>query len=207
MMQNIGNILIGIMVVIAVIFVLNLLNKAAEYLEAKALEAGREDLAALIGMANSAITQAVAYVNQTYVDSLKAAGKFDKEAQVAAFNKAVTAAEQMLTTDVKDAIIEIYGDLSKYLETKIEETCRALKTEAKKPEAEKDADAAVKAASVAATVATTAIKQLSAEAQASAPTKTDESADCCVVCGEIVPEGTQVCKSCQDKARPATIQE
>ena len=116
-------------------------------------------------MANSAITQAVAYVNQTYVDSLKAAGKFDKEAQVAAFNKAVTAAEQMLTTDVKDAIIEIYGDLSKYLETKIEETCRNLKTEPKKLETEKDADTAAKAASVAATVATTAIQQLAAEAQ------------------------------------------
>jgi len=165
MIQNIGNILIGIAVVIAAIFALNLLNKAAEYLEAKALEAGREDLAALIRMANSAITQAVAYVNQTYVDSLKAAGKFDKEAQVAAFNKAVIAAEQMLTTDVKNAIIEMYGDLSKYLETKIEETCRNLKTEPKKLETEKDADTAVKAASVAATVATTAIQQLAAETQ------------------------------------------
>jgi hypothetical protein len=126
-MQTAINILTTIVVLIIVIFVLNLLNKAAEYLEKKAAAAGNSNLASLISMADSAITQAVEYVNQTYVDALKAAGNFDKEAQVAAYNKAVATAMEMITDTGQAAIINVFGNLSEYLQTKIESTVRELK--------------------------------------------------------------------------------
>jgi N-methylhydantoinase B/oxoprolinase/acetone carboxylase alpha subunit len=126
-MQTAINILTTIVVLIIVIFVLNLLNKAAEYLEKKATAAGNSNLASLISMADSAITQAVEYVNQTYVDALKAAGNFDKEAQVAAYNKAVSAAMDLITEDGAQAITEIFGNIQEYLNTKIEATVRELK--------------------------------------------------------------------------------
>ena len=128
-METVTNILITIAVLIVVLFLLNFINKAAEYLEAKALEAGNKDLANLIEIANSAITQAVSFINQTYVDSLKASGKFTKEAQEEAFRKAYDKAVTLITEDAVGAIEDVYGNFSEYLTTKIEETVRSAKKE------------------------------------------------------------------------------
>ena len=75
-----------------------------------------------------AVLQAVTYVSQTYVDSLKKQGKFDAEAQKIAFNTAKDIALQLLTEDAKNLITDLYGDLTVWLDTKIEQTVKEQKT-------------------------------------------------------------------------------
>lgn len=78
--------------------------------------------------ATDAVLQAVTYTAQTYVDSLKKQGKFDAEAQKIAFNTAKNIALQLLTTEAKQMIEDLYGDLMLWLETKIEQTVKEQKT-------------------------------------------------------------------------------
>ena len=75
-----------------------------------------------------AVLQAVTYVSQTYVDSLKKQGKFDAAAQKIAFNTAKDIALQLLTEDAKNLITDLYGDLTVWLDTKIEQTVKEQKT-------------------------------------------------------------------------------
>lgn len=72
--------------------------------------------------ATDAVLQAVTYTAQTYVDSLKKQGKFDKEAQAQAFNTAKDVALKLLTEEAKRMITDLYGDLTVWLDTKIEQT-------------------------------------------------------------------------------------
>ena len=79
-----------------------------------------------IGMASDAVSQAVAFVAQTYVDALKADDAFTKPRQLEAFTMAKDKALQILGDTAIDALNEIYGDLDLWLTTKIEQECRAL---------------------------------------------------------------------------------
>ena len=79
-----------------------------------------ETLKGYIAFAEEAISKAVVSVNQTYVDSLQASGKFDKEAQKEAKDKAVTIAKKLITEDAKTAISMIYGDFDSYLDATME---------------------------------------------------------------------------------------
>ena len=74
------------------------------------------------------VLQAVTYVSQTYVDSLKKQGRFDAEAQKIAFTTAKEVALQLLTEDAKKMIGYLYGDLMVWLDTKIEQTVKEQKT-------------------------------------------------------------------------------
>ena len=78
--------------------------------------------------ATDAVLQAVTYTAQTYVDTLKKQGKFDKEAQQKAFNTAKDIALKLLTDEAKQMIEDLYGDLMLWLETKIEQTVKEQKT-------------------------------------------------------------------------------
>ena len=49
--------------------------------------------------AANAVFNAVQYVNQTYVDALKEADKFDENAQCVAYNRALAAAKKALTQE------------------------------------------------------------------------------------------------------------
>lgn len=112
-----------------------------------------------IDMACEAVAQAVTYTAQTFVDDLKAEGKFTKEKQLEAFEKAKNKTLEILSDTAVEALGQIYKDFNTWLETKIEQAVR----ETKKP----DSEAAVTAAaSVAATIATTTVQQLAAEAPA-----------------------------------------
>lgn len=75
-----------------------------------------------------AVLQAVTYTAQTYVDSLKKQGKFDADAQKVAFTKAKEIALQLLTEDAKQMIADLYGDVTVWLDTKIEQTVKEQKT-------------------------------------------------------------------------------
>lgn len=66
------------------------------------------------------VTRCVLATNQTYVESLKAQGKFDAEAQKEAFKRTYDAVLALLSEDAKQFIIEITGDLQTYLTELIE---------------------------------------------------------------------------------------
>lgn len=73
-----------------------------------------------IAMATETISSCVIATNQTYVEALKKAGTFDIEAQEKAFEMTYNAVLDILTDEAKDYLIEVYGDLTSYLTTKIE---------------------------------------------------------------------------------------
>lgn len=66
------------------------------------------------------VISCVIATNQTYVDALKEQGKFDAEAQKAAFQKTYDAVMQILTEDAVKYLNEALGDLDKYVNTMIE---------------------------------------------------------------------------------------
>lgn len=121
-----------------------------------------------------AISNAVSATSQTYVDALKQAGTFTKEAQAEAAKKALEACIASISPAAREFIEQLYGDISEYLSAKIEAEVRKQKLEAPAtvalPVLESTADttaiAASTAAATAATIAQTAISQLSAEAPA-----------------------------------------
>ena len=132
-------------------------------------ELDNETAAKYMNMAADAVAQAVTYTAQTFTDALKAEGKFTKEKQIEAFNKAKDKTLEILGDAAVNALGEIYGDFDAWVETKIEQVCREIKT----PEADKTA--AATAASVATTIAATAVQQIAAEAvSAAAPETTAE---------------------------------
>ncbi|MGN0489314.1 MAG: hypothetical protein ACI4HO_08645 [Ruminococcus sp.] len=76
---------------------------------------------------SQAITTAVAYTAQTYVDELKGENMFDadqqKEALISARNKAL----QLISADAQDFIAKAYGDINNYITTGIEAEIRNQK--------------------------------------------------------------------------------
>ena len=80
--------------------------------------------------AAEAIAAAVAATNQTYVDSLKSAGKFDADAQREAAQKALEACLTSISPAAQSFIEAAYGDIREYLKTRIEAEVRKQKSEA-----------------------------------------------------------------------------
>lgn len=79
--------------------------------------------------ATEAIAAAVAATNQTFVDALKNAGKFDKEAQREAAQKALEACLMSISPAAQKFIEAAYGDIREYLTTRIEAEVRKQKNE------------------------------------------------------------------------------
>ena len=73
-----------------------------------------------IERAGDIIIKAANTTTQTYVEALKKAGTFDVEAQKTAFNMTMTSVLTLLNDETKQAIIDTYGDLEKWLTTEIE---------------------------------------------------------------------------------------
>ena len=95
-----------------------------KYVNAKSNEISNKvdsELAAkYITMLTTTITDCVIATNQTYVNTLKAEGRFDKEAQQKAFTMTYNAVMDILTEDAKEYLATVYGDLSLYLIKRIE---------------------------------------------------------------------------------------
>lgn len=68
----------------------------------------------------STISECVIATNQTYVNELKALGKFDLEAQEIAFNKTYDNTMKILSEEAKEYLSQIYGDLELYIKQVIE---------------------------------------------------------------------------------------
>jgi hypothetical protein len=108
-----------------------LVTYLVKYLKAKAEQTttkiDNELIRTYLQDATDAVLQAVAYTAQTYVDTLKKQGKFDEEAQKIAFNTAKDIALKLLTEEAKQMITDLYGDLTVWLDTKIEQTVKEQK--------------------------------------------------------------------------------
>lgn len=76
------------------------------------------------------VNTCVVATNQTYVDALKAEGKFDAEAQKIAFEKTYNAVLAILSDEAKTYITSAFGDLEQYLIKLIEESVKDNKASA-----------------------------------------------------------------------------
>lgn len=86
-----------------------------------------ENISKIIENAFSDVMDAVLYINQIYVDALKSNGKFDKDAQKNAFNRAYTEALNMISDESKKVIEQTYGSFDKWLKLKIETSVNMAK--------------------------------------------------------------------------------
>lgn len=73
-----------------------------------------------ITMLNETIQSTVIATNQTYVESLKAQGKFDAEAQKVAFQMTYDAIMKTLGGEAQKYLSEAVGDLNTYIKNAIE---------------------------------------------------------------------------------------
>lgn len=74
-----------------------------------------------------AVSTAVTYTSQTYVDALKKSGEFTKENQEWALKVAIAKAKTLLTEEAIKYLEGAYGSLERYLEGRIEAEVRNQK--------------------------------------------------------------------------------
>lgn len=79
-----------------------------------------ETAAKYITMLGETVTNCVVTTSQTYVESLKKQGKFDKEAQKIAFEMSYNAVLTVLSDEAKTYLSTIYGDLNACIKQLIE---------------------------------------------------------------------------------------
>lgn len=91
------------------------------------LKSKSETTAKYIRMAQETVTACVIATNQTFVNVLKEQGKFDKAAQVEAFERTKAAVLAILTADAIAYLQEAVGDLDTYLTSLIESQVNAHK--------------------------------------------------------------------------------
>ena len=113
-------------------------------------ELDNETASKYMDMACDAVIQAVTYTAQTFVDTLKAEDAFTKEKQLEAFNMAKEKVLDILGETAVNALEAIYGDLDTWINTKIEQVCREIKTT--------DKEAAEAVISAAATIADASVQ-------------------------------------------------
>lgn len=80
-----------------------------------------------LATATQIVTSATRAVFQTYVESLKAEGKFDAHSQLVALERAKDIALNQMKDDVKEYITNNYGSLDSWLTIQIEATINLLK--------------------------------------------------------------------------------
>ena len=100
------------------------IQASAKYLAAKV---ENETTKKYLADVADAVSTAVTYTSQTYVDRLKASNEFSKENQEEALQKAVEQAEKLLTAEARDFLEKAYGDLNAYLISRIEAEVRKQK--------------------------------------------------------------------------------
>ena len=116
-----------VLAVVGLPLVAHLVATISALLRSKASEIKDRHMRELVERAIKAVEQAVLYVMQTYVDSLKKTGRFDREAQYDALAKAKEKAHALISDDMVKAIEEGYGAFDTWLDTRIEQTVRETK--------------------------------------------------------------------------------
>ena len=105
---------------------------AVNFIRAKTSELKTNNSNELLGkyvtMLSDTVCDCVIATNQTYVEALKNKNAFDEEAQKTAFEKTYNAVISILSTEAKDYLTNIYGDLSVYIMNMIEAEVNRSKT-------------------------------------------------------------------------------
>jgi hypothetical protein len=83
-------------------------------------------------LATEIVINAVRSVFQTYVESLKAEGKFDEASQILALKKAKDIALSQMSSEVRKFIEDNYGDINYWLNIQIEASINCLKSKSVK---------------------------------------------------------------------------
>ena len=117
--------IISVIVTAIIIPVITLVGgKLVSWLNAKI---NNEKANAMLTAATNAVVNAVRSVLQTYVDTLKANGKFDESSQKIALIKAKKLALESMNEEVQKYIGATYGDIDTWITTMIEATLNAIK--------------------------------------------------------------------------------
>ena len=117
--------IISVIVTAVIIPVITLVGgKLVSWLNAKI---NNEKANAMLTAATNAVVNAVRSVLQTYVDTLKANGKFDESSQKIALIKAKKLALESMNEEVQKYIGTIYGNIDTWITTMIEATLNAIK--------------------------------------------------------------------------------
>lgn len=104
-----------------------LVTALREWVKSKSADMENKTAEKYLNSITEVIFQAVVSTTQTYVDTLKAQGKFDEEAHKVAFDKTKATVLFLLTQEAEDFIAETYGDLDLWLDTKIEQIVNETK--------------------------------------------------------------------------------
>lgn len=105
-------------------YVIKLIKTKAEQIGA---QTDSLELKSLLEQVADAVSTAVTYTSQTFVDSLKKNGLFDTEAQKQALQMSLDKATALLSAVAKEALEDVYGDLNDYLTSRIEAEVRNQK--------------------------------------------------------------------------------
>jgi hypothetical protein len=116
-LEQVFNLIVYPVISIAGIYLTYLISTKIQELKQKT---SNEMADKYLDMLDVTISDAVLATTQTYVDSLKKQGKFDAEAQKAAFKLTYDAVMKVLTEDAVKYLTIIVGDLETYVVNKIE---------------------------------------------------------------------------------------
>ena len=92
-------------------FLIRFLNQKSGQIAA---ETDSVELKNLLEQVTDAVTTAVTYTSQTFVDALKKDGLFDADAQKEALQKSLDKAVSLLSETAQSTLEEIYGNLNDY---------------------------------------------------------------------------------------------
>ena len=115
-MENLGNILIPILITIITICICTITSKVAK----NAAESAPSKYSEIIYALENIVNKAVITTNQTFVNELKKQGKLDKEAMEAAYNKTFNSIVASLSQSFFEYIDEEAVDIDALLKNMIE---------------------------------------------------------------------------------------
>lgn len=129
-LKEVLEILMTVVIIPAIPIIVNHAVKAfKEWSANKAVQTESETIAHYLMDITDTISAAVLCTTQTYVEALKAQGKFDEEAQKIAFEKTKVAVMTLLAEDAKEFLAQMYGDVDLWIDTKIEQIVNLQKAE------------------------------------------------------------------------------
>ena len=115
-MENLGNILIPLLITIITICICTITSKIAK----NAAESAPSKYSEIIYALENIVNKAVITTNQTFVNELKKQGKFDKEAMEAAYNKTFNSIVASLSQSFFEYIDKEAIDIDTLLKNMIE---------------------------------------------------------------------------------------
>ena len=115
-MENLGNILIPLLITIITICICTITSKIAK----NAAESAPSKYSEIIYALENIVNKAVITTNQTFVNELKKQGKFDKEAMEEAYNKTFNSIVESLSQSFFEYIDEEAIDIDTLLKNMIE---------------------------------------------------------------------------------------